>query len=68
MPVLCILFYSDTLISLVNPLQYVDTASARFIDATSEMLGAEQRVTVVEAWRGVTVHPARQFGLETEIR
>jgi predicted amidohydrolase YtcJ len=60
-------FHSDSPISPVNPLQYVDTAVARLIDATGEVLGEEQTVTLEEAWRGVTINPARQIGLAAEI-
>jgi predicted amidohydrolase YtcJ len=60
-------FHSDSPISPVNPLQYVDTAAARLIDATGEVLGGEQTVSLEEAWRGVTINPARQIGLAAEI-
>ncbi|KAF4629028.1 hypothetical protein G7Y89_g9120 [Cudoniella acicularis] len=60
-------FHSDSPISPVNPLQYVDTAAARLLDPTGEVLGQEQTITLEEAWRGVTINPARQLGLAAEI-
>ena len=60
-------FHSDSPISPVNPLQYVDTAAARLIDATGEVLGETQTVSLEEAWRGVTINPAKQIGRGAEI-
>jgi predicted amidohydrolase YtcJ len=60
-------FHSDSPISPVNPLQYVDTAAARLIDATGEVLGEKQTVSLEEAWRGVTINPAKQIGRAAEI-
>jgi predicted amidohydrolase YtcJ len=60
-------FHSDSPISSVNPLQYVDTAAARLIDATGEVLGETQTVSLEEAWRGVTINPAKQIGRGAEI-
>jgi predicted amidohydrolase YtcJ len=60
-------FHSDSPISPVNPLQYVDTAAARLIDATGEVLGNTQTVSLEEAWRGVTINPAKQIGRGAEI-
>lgn len=56
-----------TPISPVNPLQYIDSAASRLIDATGEVLGKEQTVSLEEAWRGVTINPARQIGRGAEI-
>jgi predicted amidohydrolase YtcJ len=60
-------FHSDSPISPVNPLQYVDTAAARLIDSTGEVLGETQTVSLEEAWRGVTINPAKQIGRGAEI-
>jgi predicted amidohydrolase YtcJ len=60
-------FHSDSPISPVNPLQYVDTAAARLIDATGEVLGETQTVGLEEAWRGATINPAKQIGRGAEI-
>ncbi|KAN0091687.1 Amidohydrolase family domain containing protein [Hyaloscypha variabilis] len=60
-------FHSDSPISPVNPLQYVDTAAARLIDATGEVLGKTQTVSLEDAWRGVTINPAKQIGRGAEI-
>jgi len=60
-------FHSDSPISPVNPLQYVDTAAARLLDHTAEVLGQAQTVSLEDAWRGVTINPARQIGRADEI-
>jgi predicted amidohydrolase YtcJ len=60
-------FHSDSPISPVNPLHYVDTAAARRIEATGEVLGEKQTVSLEEAWRGVTINPAKQIGRAIEI-
>ncbi|KAE9367213.1 hypothetical protein N431DRAFT_445875 [Stipitochalara longipes BDJ] len=60
-------FHSDSPISPVNPLQYVDTAAARLIVATGEVLGDAQTVSLEDAWRGVTINPAKQIGRAAEV-
>jgi predicted amidohydrolase YtcJ len=60
-------FHSDSPISPVNPLQYIDTAAARLIDSTGEVLGQAQTISLEDAWRGVTINPAKQIGLAAEI-
>jgi predicted amidohydrolase YtcJ len=60
-------FHSDSPISPVNPLQYIDTAAARLIDATGEVLGKEQTVSLEDTWRGVTINSAKQIGQAAEI-
>ncbi|OAA56145.1 Amidohydrolase 3 [Niveomyces insectorum RCEF 264] len=60
-------FHSDSPISEANPLQYVETASSRVLEATGAILGPEQRVTVEEALAGITYNPAKQLGRLDEI-
>ncbi|CAK7227432.1 hypothetical protein SBRCBS47491_006567 [Sporothrix bragantina] len=60
-------FHSDSPISEANPLQYVETAASRVLEATGEVLGPEQRISVEQAFAGITYNPARQLGRLDEI-
>ncbi|CAK7262598.1 hypothetical protein SEPCBS57363_000148 [Sporothrix epigloea] len=60
-------FHSDSPISEANPLQYVETAASRILEATGEALGPEQRISVEQAFAGITYNPARQLGRLDEV-
>ncbi|EPE03068.1 amidohydrolase 3 [Ophiostoma piceae UAMH 11346] len=60
-------FHSDSPISEANPLQYVETAASRVLEATGEVLGPDQRITVEQAFAGITYNPARQLGRLDEV-
>ncbi|CAK7204335.1 hypothetical protein SEUCBS139899_007090 [Sporothrix eucalyptigena] len=60
-------FHSDSPISEANPLQYVETAASRVLEATGAVLGPEQRISVEQAFAGITYNPARQLGRLDEI-
>ncbi|KAL1892620.1 hypothetical protein Sste5346_006905 [Sporothrix stenoceras] len=60
-------FHSDSPISEANPLQYVETAASRVLEATGEVLGPEQRISVEQAFTGITYNPARQLGRLDEV-
>lgn len=60
-------FHSDSPISEANPLQYVETAASRVLEATGEVLGPEQRISVEQAFAGITYNPARQLGRLDEL-
>ncbi|CAK7220231.1 hypothetical protein SCUCBS95973_004089 [Sporothrix curviconia] len=60
-------FHSDSPISEANPLQYVETAASRVLEATGAVLGAGQRISVEQAFAGITYNPARQLGRLDEV-
>ncbi|KAG9025862.1 hypothetical protein FS837_004794, partial [Tulasnella sp. UAMH 9824] len=60
-------FHSDSLLTEPDPLLFVRTAVTRLKYDSKEVLGQEQRVTLEDALRGVTVNPARQLNLEHRI-
>ncbi|MCX5515765.1 hypothetical protein C3941_06030 [Kaistia algarum] len=51
----------------LNPLRLVETAVTRRCMTDNSVLGADLALTVDEALRGVTVHPARQLGMSDRI-
>ncbi|CAK7566986.1 MAG: hypothetical protein SEPTF4163_004943 [Sporothrix epigloea] len=60
-------FHSDSPISEADPLQYVETAASRILEATGEVLGPQQRISVEQAFAGITYNPARQLGRLDEV-
>ncbi|ERS97626.1 hypothetical protein HMPREF1624_05797 [Sporothrix schenckii ATCC 58251] len=60
-------FHSDSPISEANPLQYVETAASRVLEATGAVLGPDQRISVEQAFAGITYNPARQLGRLDEV-
>lgn len=60
-------FHSDSPLTEPDPLLFVRTAVTRLKYGSNEVLGPEQRVTLEEALRGVTINPARQLNLEHRI-
>ncbi|KAK5659724.1 hypothetical protein OQA88_935 [Cercophora sp. LCS_1] len=59
-------FHSDSPVSEVDPLRYVDTAVTRKTENGS-VLGEDQTIEVEDAFRGITYNPAKQLGALGEI-
>jgi predicted amidohydrolase YtcJ len=56
--------HSDAFTTPIEPLRYVQTAVTRRVRDGGDVLGAEQRVSVDEALKAVTLYPAWQLDLD----
>jgi predicted amidohydrolase YtcJ len=64
---LLVSLHSDAPATPVEPLQYVQTAVTRTIRGGREVLGPDQRVTVDQALKTVTLYPAYQSFLDDKV-
>jgi predicted amidohydrolase YtcJ len=62
-------FHSDSPVTPVQPLLYAQTAATRtmYKKSTDDVLGRSQRITVIEALRGITTNAAKHVMLEDHI-
>ncbi|KAK3315959.1 amidohydrolase family-domain-containing protein [Apodospora peruviana] len=63
-------FHSDSPVSEVEPLQYVDTAVTRKMDdghGGTEVLGEDQTVGLEDALCGITCNPAKELGMLEDV-
>lgn len=55
--------HSDSPVTDVQPLQYLQTATTREMMQTGEVLGPDECVELEPALRGITLNPAKQIGV-----
>ncbi|HEU4388029.1 MAG TPA: amidohydrolase family protein [Blastocatellia bacterium] len=64
---LIVSLHGNGAITQVDPLQCVQAAVTRLVRATGDVLGPEERVTVDQALKAITLYPAYQSFLENEV-
>lgn len=55
--------HSDSPVTEVQPLQYLQTATTREMIPSGKILGPEECVELEPALRGITLNPAKQIGV-----
>ncbi|MCJ1399061.1 hypothetical protein MMC11_002263 [Xylographa trunciseda] len=59
--------HSDSPVTDVNPLRYLQTATTRLLYPSGGVLGKDECVDLQTALRGITINPATQIGIEKTV-